>query len=247
MEYAAVITAGGRVDGEFASAIGTPVKALAPFRGATLLSRTIEAVRGLGIDRIAVIGGSDVRSACDRQVESVIEESASGSENMIRALRAWSDAPILLYLTSDMPFISARSLGAFADRVPGETLALPLTDWKSFDERFPGAPPFGITLARERVVNGGAFVIPRAAVARLERIAGEFFEARKSVWRMARLTGPALLLQFVFRRLSVDRLEREAERILGIPAKAVRNAPAELAYDVDVLEEYRYAVARAGA
>jgi hypothetical protein len=32
--------------------------------------------------------------------------------------------------------------------------------------------------------------------------------------------------------------------LLGIPAHAVRNAPPELAYDVDVLEEYRYAIAR---
>jgi len=245
MEYAAVITAGGRVEGEFAAAIGTDVKALAPFLESTLLARTIDAVRDLGIERIAVIGGEAVRAACEQQVQRVIQESASGSENLLRALHAWdNDAPVL-YLTSDMPFITSQALRSFIDAVPAATLALALTEFADFERQFPGAPPFGITLAGEKVVNGGAFVIPSRCAQNIERFAVRFFDARKSVWGMARLTGPALLLQFVLRRLSVAKLERHARRLLGIPARAVRNAPPELAYDVDVLEEYRYAVERA--
>lgn len=242
MEYAAVITAGGRVDGEFASVLGTSVKALAPFANATFLQITIDALRAAGIERIAVVGGAEVRSACSGSVERFIDESGTGAENLRRALHAWDAATPLLYLTSDMPFITAASLQAFLARVPGGTLALPLTEWDEFTRRFPGAPPFGITLADEKVVNGGAFVIPPHAHEQIERFATRFFDARKSVWRMARLTGPMLLLQFVLRRLGVAQLQAHARRLLGIPALAVRNAPAELAYDVDVLEEYRYAV-----
>lgn len=243
MSYSAVITAGGRVDGEFAGVLGTPVKALAPFGDATFLHITIDALRGAGVERIAVVGGTEVRSACNGCVEQFIAESADGAENLRRALHAWScDAP-LLYLTSDMPFITAQTLRAFLSRVPDAALVLPLTEWDEFDRRFPGAPPFGVTLAGERIVNGGAFVIPARAHDRIERFAMQFFDARKSVWRMARLTGPMLLLQFAFRRLSVLQLETHARRLLGVPALAMRNAPPELAYDVDVLEEYRYAVA----
>ncbi|HET9096160.1 MAG TPA: NTP transferase domain-containing protein [Candidatus Baltobacteraceae bacterium] len=243
MSYCAVITAGGRVDGAFAGVLGTPVKALAPFGNATFLQITIDALRGAGIERIAVVGGDDVRSACEGCVEQFIDESSGGAENLRRALHAWSaDAP-LLYLASDMPFITAQTMRVFLARVPEATLVLPLTQWEEFDRRFPGAPPFGITLAGERVVNGGAFVIPAHAHDRIEHFAMRFFDARKSVWRMARLTGPTLLLQFVFRRLGVARLEAHARRLLGVPALALRNAPPELAYDVDVLEEYRYALA----
>jgi CTP:molybdopterin cytidylyltransferase MocA len=237
----AVITAGGRVDGEFARTLGTAVKALAPFRGKTFLQLTVEALRGIGIDDIAVVGGSEVRTACASSVERVIDESSDGAENLRRALHAWDGSGALLYLTSDMPFISAAALQAFLDRVQGETLALPLSEWQDFNRRFPGAPPFGVTLGGEKVVNGGAFHIPQGAQDRVERFAMKFFDARKSVWQMARLTGPLLLLQFAFRRLGVAQLESHARRLLGIPAHAVRNAPPELAYDVDVLEEYRYA------
>lgn len=243
MSYSAVITAGGRVDGEFAGVLGTPVKALAPFGDATFLKIAIDALRGAGIERIAVVGGDAVQSACDGCVERFIDESSDGAENLRRALRAWSADEPLLYLTTDMPFVTAQTLRAFLARVPQATFVLPLTEWDAFDRRFPGAPPFGITLAGERVVNGGAFVIPAGAHDRIERFAMRFFDARKSVWRMAQLTGPILLLQFVFRRLGVAQLEAHARRLLGVPALALRNAPPELAYDVDVLEEYRYAVA----
>jgi CTP:molybdopterin cytidylyltransferase MocA len=240
----AVITAGGRVDGEFAGVLGTPVKALAPFHGTTLLQLAIEALRGAGVNQIAVVGGAEVRSACADGVDRFIEESADGAENLRRALYAWETAASLLYLTSDMPFISAPALQAFLVRVPADTLALPLTEWTEFARRFPDAPPFGVTLAGEKVVNGGAFLIPAGAHERIERFAMKFFDARKSVWRMARLTGPLLLLQFVLRRLGVAQLESHAQRLLGVRALAVRGAPAELAYDVDVLEEYRYAIAQ---
>lgn len=243
MKFSAVLTAGGRVDGEFARILGTPVKALAPFAGKTFLEIDIEAVRKAGIERIAVVGGAEVRQACGHLVDRIIDESPDGAENLRRALHAWdADAP-LLYLTSDMPFLTSDALCAFLQAVPENALALPLTEWNAFAKRFPGSPPFGITLAGEKVVNGGAFVIPARTHERIEQFAARFFDARKSVWRMARLTGPALLLQFALRRLSIAGLERHAQRLLGISALAVRNAPAELAYDVDVLEEYTYAAA----
>ncbi|HEY9181043.1 MAG TPA: NTP transferase domain-containing protein [Candidatus Baltobacteraceae bacterium] len=244
MELSAVVTAGGRVSGEFAQALGTPVKALAPYAGTTFLHAGIEALRGAGIRRIAVVGGGEVRRACEHLVENVIDESHDGAENLRRALHAWDSRAPLLYLTSDMPFITAASLRSFLERVPDDALALPLTEYATFAQRFPDAPPFGITLAGEKVVNGGAFVIPAHGHERIETFAARFFDARKSAWRMARLTGPRLLLQFLFRRLSIDGLERHANRLLGLRALAVREAPPELAYDVDVLEEYAYAVAR---
>ena len=239
----AVITAGGRVDGEFARTIGQSVKALAPCRGVTLLELAIRAAREAGANHIAVVGGEEVRRTAGPDVR-VIDEDASGSENLRRALRAWDDDAPLLYLTSDMPFITGKTLRAFIEASPNGTIALPLTEWDEFTRRFPDAPPFGITLAGEKVVNGGAFILPAGSSGAIEAFATRFFDARKSPLQMARLTGVPLLLKFLFRRLSVPALEAHAERLLGIPAKAVRNSPPELAYDVDMLEEYAYAISR---
>ena len=240
----AVITAGGRVDGQLARSMGTPIKALAPVGGSSMLDRTIAALRGVGVERIAVVGGDEVRRALPPGIRG-IDEAPSGSENLRRALSAWGPTNRLLYMTSDMPFLNAAALQTFIDAAAPAALALPLTEWEVFDRRFPGAPPFGIVLAGEKVVNGGAFIIPPGGAPAIEQFATRFFDARKSPLRMARLAGPALLLQFICRTLSVARLETHAHRLLGFPARAVRNAPPELAYDVDVLEEYEYAVAHA--
>lgn len=245
MRYCAVITAGGRVEGEFAERLGTPIKALAPLRNTTFLQLAIDALRGANVERIAVVGGAQVREACSGAVERIIDEVPDGARNLSRALHAWESSEPLLYLTSDMPFITSDALQEFVDAVPPDTLAMPLTEWETFERRFPGAPPFGVTLAGERVVNGGAFVIPPRAHDRIEQFAMRFFDARKNVWQMARLTGPVLLLQFICRRLSVARLERHARRLLGVSTLAVRGAPPELAYDVDVQSEYEYAAAQA--
>jgi GTP:adenosylcobinamide-phosphate guanylyltransferase len=238
----AVVTAGGRIDGAFASAAGTRVKALAAVHGMTMLARVLDALRGCGADRIAVIGGDEVRAACGPAVEQLIEESPSGSKNLLRALRAWpEDGEPLLYATSDLPYINAAAVRDFIERVPEATLGVPLAEFSAYAARFPQAPPTGITLAGERVVNGGVFLLPPDSAPLLAGAATAIFESRKRPWRMASLIGPAALIRFALGRLSVANLEATAHRVLQLPACAVRACAPELAFDVDTAAEYAYA------
>lgn len=242
----AVITAGGRVGGEYAAAAGTSVKALAPVGGATMLLRIIGGLRASGATRIAVVGGNEVYAACKSDVESFIEEGESGAENLLRALRAWPDDDTpLVYATSDLPYVTSEAIRDFIARVPEGTLAIALAEVGDFSARFPGAPPFGITLAGERVVNGGVFSIPGGAIEPVARLATRFFDARKKPWRMASLVSPLVLLRFAFGRLSIAQLEALAKRVLNVPARAIRGCSPELAFDADTLIEYQYACTHA--
>jgi hypothetical protein len=236
----AVITAGGRIDGEFASAAGSGVKALAPVRGETMLARMIVALRAAGVEEIAVVGGDEVRAACSTTVERFVEESPSGSENLLRALRAWPADERLIYATSDLPYVTAGAVRDFLERVGHGTLAVALAEFPAFAARFPDAPPFGIRLGGERVVNGGVFSIPQGATEKLAAVATRFFEARKQPWRMASLVGPAVLIRFLSGRLRVADLETMALHVLQVPAQALRGCAPELAFDVDTAAEYRY-------
>jgi GTP:adenosylcobinamide-phosphate guanylyltransferase len=239
----AVITAGGRVEGEYAAAAGTEIKALAEVRGATMLARIVEAVRRAGAARVAVVGGEDVRRACESMVDLVIAESPSGAQNVIAALRAWRehDEP-LLYATSDMPYAHPEAVADFVRRAPAGHLAISLCDYEAFAKRFPHAPPgFGIRLAGERVVNGGLFMLPAGSAERVAGVAARFFEARKRPWQMVRLVHPTAALRFAVGRLSIAHLEAEAQRILGLPATAVRGCAPELGFDADTIAEYVHA------
>ena len=167
----AVITAGGPIDGEYARRAGTDLKALAPVRGRTMISRTIDALRECGIERIAVVGNDAVRNACAPfAVVKIICDAGSGAANVLGALDAWPDEEPLLYLTCDLPYIDVRSLQWFLDRIDRRTLSMPLVEVDAFHERFPGCPPFGITLAGERVVNGGVFHLPQGSRARIRAL-----------------------------------------------------------------------------
>lgn len=242
----AVITAGGRVGGEYAALAGTSVKALAAVRGATMLERIIVALRDAGATRIAIVGGSEVRAACASRIDRFVEEAESGGENLLRALGAWpGDGTQLLYATSDLPYVTSAAVAGFLQRVPEDALALPLAESADFAARFPSAPPFGITLGGERVVNGGVFSIPAESIEPLARLATRFFDARKKPWRMASLVSPTVLLRYLTGRLRISELERLGARVLGTPAVAVRGCAPELAFDADTVADYRYACAHA--
>ncbi|MGH7329722.1 MAG: NTP transferase domain-containing protein, partial [Polyangiaceae bacterium] len=237
----AVITAGGLVGGDFARTIGTEVEALAPLGRTTLLERAIDAARGAGAEQIAVVGGDDVRDRCRACVERVIEASSDGGENALLALASWESGP-LLYLTSDLPFITARAVREFLERSSPFALTMPLADADAYEARFPQAPEHVVELGGERVANGNIFFIAPAALAPLRHWAVRFFEARKNKLAMARMLGPSLLFRFLLRKLTIGAIERKAARGLGVSVAAIRGADPAVCYDVDTLEEYTYAL-----
>lgn len=249
MEYAAVITAGGTVDEEFAAVIGSKYKALATVRGTTLIERTVLALRDAGIAHIAVVAGDEVAERCRGSVERIVPQGSNGAQNVWLALNSWNEPTSpkfltpLIYATCDLPYITGAAVSAFLQSASENELAIPLTEFAQFERRFPGAPPFGITLGGERVVNGGIFSIPAPHTATVEALALRLFNARKKPLEMARIAGSGVALRLLVGHLGVGDLEYRARQLLGIPARAIRNAPAELAYDIDTLAEYRYAVA----
>ncbi len=240
----AVITAGGRVRGDFARAIGTDIKALAPLGSRRLIDPAIEAARSVGVSAIAVIGSRGVADHCGARVEHVVEAAVSGSENILRALRVFPAAERLVFLTSDMPFIDAAGLHHFIERSSRSALTMALAPADAYAAQFPGAPPHLVRFGRESFANGSAFVIAAGARAPLERVAGKFFAARKSLPRLAALLGPALCLRFAFRRLRIADIERRAGAVLGVDARAIVDAAPGLCYDVDELADWAYAQAR---
>ena len=239
----AVITAGGLVDAEFAAAIGTRVKALAPFGTRTLLDVVLDACAGAQIDAVAIVGGAEVRAHLRGTGVHVVDAAEDGGTNVLRALDAWPGEPFV-YLASDLPFATAEGLLDLVERSAGRSLTMGLCSAEAYGRRFPDAPPFGVALRGERVVNASAFVFAPEAVAPARAFAVRLFDARKSLWAMARLLDLALIVRFATRRLGVVDVEAYGRRVLGCEAAAVRDCDPGLCYDVDTLDEYSYACAR---
>jgi len=237
----AAITAGGLVDTAFSHEIGTPVKALAPLGNGRLIDRAVDAARACGASRIAVVGNAQVRAHCGNRVETVIEAAEDGRANLETALRCAGENEALLLLTSDLPFITQADLNDFLNRVEGAEVAMPIARADSYVAAYPNAADHATTLGRERVVNGCVFYFSAGTAPRAIAIARDLFAARKSLPRLAMLLDLPLLLAWIFRRLSIEHLEAYAQRALNIRARAVRDASPALCYDIDALDDYRYA------
>ncbi|HZX67306.1 MAG TPA: NTP transferase domain-containing protein, partial [Candidatus Elarobacter sp.] len=195
----AVITAGGLVDGAFADAIGTTVKALAPFGPGTLLDVVLDACAGAGIEGAAVIGGAEVRARLAGRDVRVIDAAADGGTNVLRALDAWPGERFL-YLTSDVPFATASGLRDLIVRSEPFALTMALADVDAYEARFPEAPEHSVAVGGERVANGNAFAIAPQAVGPARELATRFFDARKSLPKLALLLGPVMCLRFATKR-----------------------------------------------
>lgn len=239
----AVITAGGRVHGAFAEAIGTDVKALAPIGARTLIDAAIDAARATGAERISVVGGEAVQRHCAGRVDEMIPEDSEGRENLRRAI-AKADVRPLLLMTSDLPFVEGESLGAFVRCARDADVALPLTSETAYIAAYPGAPAHVTAIGGERIVNGSVAFFGPGVGARVLSPAQRLFDARKSLWGMAFLLGPRLVTRFALGRLKIADIEQRAAQVLGVRAVAVRNSSPALCYDVDTLEDYRYAISR---
>ena len=242
----AAITAGGRVAGELAAALGTDVKALARVGNRTLLEAAVAAAREAGAARIVVVGGAEVRAHCAGRVDLVVAESSDGRENLRRALEA-AQGDALLLSTSDLPFVDGAAVRAFLAACGDADVALPLARADDYERAYPGAPPHVTRVGRERVANGSVVYFAPGVAPRMLDVATRLFAARKSLLRMASLLGPALLARFDVP--DAERAEREAraQTVLGLRARAVRDASPALCYDIDTLADYAYAVARAAS
>lgn len=246
----AILPAGGRVSGALAEESGATIKALIPLRGETLLEREIRALRDTGrIGRIAVIGPTEVEDAASHGADIVLPEGSDGPENIFRGLE-WLQAQEnaahrVLVVTTDLPFLTAVSLTQFIEMCPPELdICVPVIERREYEAVFPEAPGVWMRLQDGEWAIGCAFLLNAPALQKSRPHLEQAFAARKSPIGMARLLGPQFILRFLFKRLTVAHILERCQRVLDCTGAPIRGCAPELAYDIDEVPEYRYALQR---
>ncbi len=248
MTFDAILPAGGRVPDDFAAEAGTSVKALIELGGQSVLERTLVALAQTGrVRRSVVIGGEEVHAhPASRLAGEILPEGASGPDNIYRGLESLLAQPEppdkVLIVTTDLPFLSAELINDFLAKAPLEKdICLPLIRQSAFLERFPGAGATFVKLRDENWTAGCVYTLDTQALMRCRPHIERVFENRKSKLGMAKLLGPAFVLKFVCNRLTLGDVQRKIQQITRCDGVPVPESPPELAYDIDSLDEYRYA------
>ena len=250
--YDVILPAGGRVDAALAQAAGGDVKAIFRFGEETILGRTVRVLRESDLSRrIVAIGGDAVRMEAGFHAVHSIPEAGTGPENILNGLkwlRAQPDPPArVIVATTDMPFLTAEIIRRFVALCPEDrAIAVPLISRAEWEARFPGSHAMFIRLGDGSWTTGGLFLLDTEALERSMPQIERIFAQRKSKLGMARLLGPAFVLGLLRKTLTVPQIEAKIQAMLGCSGAAVRGAPPELAYDIDGLEDYEYAM-RVGA
>lgn len=238
----AVITAGGTIEG--GSGRPATVKAMLPWEDALLIDRVLEVARRCEASRVVVVGDGAVRSHCGVRVDLALASVGDGAANLELALKCAEADEALLLFTSDLPFITLPAVRDFLDRVGFCDIAMPLAAGAWYERAYPNSSPHVTRLGREHVANGNLFYFASGNVARRSlAVAQHLFRTRKSLFAMAKLFDMRLMLRFLTRTLEIAHIERYAHRRFNLRAQVVRDCDPSLCYDIDSVEDYRYALA----
>ncbi len=247
--FDAIVPAGGRLSDAFSKVVGTRSKGLIRFDGRSILDRTIAALRDSGsVRRIVLVGPTEVAESAEAEkADTTVREGASGPENISRGLNfLLSNGPAperVLVCTCDLPFITSDSVKKFLALCPDDKdICVPLISEEHFGDAFPQAPATFLKLQDGTYTTGCLYNMRLEALKRAMTHIERLFQRRKSKIGMARLLGGRFVWLMLTKRLMVSDIEHKVRELIGCTGAAIAGSPPELAFDVDYIEDYHYAV-----
>ncbi len=255
----AVLIAGGSAPPELAQVAGHARKGLFLFEGQPLVQRVARVLRASGVGRVALVGSELLMAHLHEDPNHLlfVPEGEEPIENLLRGVERLGlpDEAHFLHCAVDLPMLTTQALCDWLSAIPPEfDLAVSLVPDTVFERYFVGAPYKAVRFREGAFLTASMSVMRvgflKANAPHLQRLA----RARKSlprfctelaVWLGARLItlGIPALTRFATGRLSLHDLPRLAQRAFNIRLHLYPNAMPELAYDIDTVDDYRYAQA----
>jgi GTP:adenosylcobinamide-phosphate guanylyltransferase len=229
----ALILAGGPAPPELCTATGCPDRALIPLLDQPMVARVLAALRATpGVEKIAVAGSAQTLSA----VSGVVPVEAGGRmvDNLQRGLAATSSETVIV-CTCDIPLVTGATFEAFVHLAKERhlELAYPIVQRTTSEAAFPGGQRTYARLSDGEFTGGNAVIVPRRIVQQVVELIDVAYNARKNPMALAKILGPAFVMKFLSKRLSIAEVELKASRVLGCRAGAVVMTDASIAFDVD--------------
>lgn len=230
----AVVLGGGGRDA-LAQAAGVAAKALLPFEGRPLVAYVLEALRGCPeVGRIVYVGDADPAVAAYTEWrappgETFVESFSVGVEE---ALRLAPTQPILV-MTADLPWLRSDALTSFLSQATGADLAYPIVRKETAQAQFPWQRRTFVRLREGHFTGGNMMLLSPRMVPVLLPFIARAYSGRKNPLALARLFGPDFILRLLVGRLGLREIEARAERVLGLPVRALETPFASIGADVD--------------
>lgn len=251
--FDAVVLAGGPPDATLTG--GALPKAFAAVGSSTMVERVIAALRGAQIRRVAVVGPVPlppaVAAAATLAVPAVgglLDNLAAGLAALDEGVPAGSppaatsapprEAVPVLVAAADVPLLTAAAVAGFleAAQAAGADAAYAVVPREDVVRAAPGVRKTFVRLADGEFTGGSLVLLRPGAFARARPVIERAVQARKRPWELAGLFGLAAIVGLATGRLRIAALERRAEALAGLRARAIICRDAGVALDVDTPE-----------
>lgn len=243
----ALITAGGPMPEALAHLSQQPYKCLLEFGGHRLIDTAVTAAHDASrVDRVCVVGPEAIRASVDlRPGDLWVEDRGSGPANLLAGLEALSGADQVLFVASDVPFVTAAGLDDLVARSPADKgFVLPIFRREEVEARLPQATNKYVPL-KEGDLTASSVMVMSARLIAQHRDRVEFvFGARKHFAKLFGMIGPmtavrfALSMKFGWRIMDVPSLEAAIARLMGFPVAAIFGCDAAFNFDIDHERDY---------
>ncbi|WAM32488.1 nucleotidyltransferase family protein [Caldicellulosiruptor naganoensis] len=219
---------------------GTPYecKALIKLNDKFMIEYVLDAVcNSKYVSRIVVVGPLRLKEVLEAKYPRVefIEEDTSIMKNAKKAIEYLNSNKKILFLTSDLPFITSEAIDHFIEESikTGADICYPIVEKSINDEKYPQMKRTYGTVKEGTFTGGNAIIINPSVFDRCYRLAEKLVEKRKNPIAMARLIGPTILLLFLTKKLSIQRVEKRVSKVFKVKAKAIISTYPEIGQDVD--------------
>ena len=232
----AVVLAGGSPADPLAARFGVASKTLVPVHGRPMVEYTLESLRGAGVERIVYVGPP---AGLDPAPDVLVPDRGSLIANLEAGL-AEADSQKVVVASGDNPFITTEAVSWLLQNAPDVALVYPIVPKEAVEKRWPGMRRTYARL-RDGVFTGGNIIIlDRELFERALPMARKIIELRKKPLALARLIGFGVLVKLLLGRLTIAELEARAEKLFGVPMKALITPYPEVGVDADSEEDFKW-------
>ncbi|MBI5834848.1 MAG: nucleotidyltransferase family protein [Armatimonadetes bacterium] len=243
----ALITAGGPMPDSLSSRFEQPFKCVLEFGGHRLIDTALDAAHNAArVGRVCVVGPNQIRDSLDLRPEDLfVEDRGSGPANIMAGLEALGDQQQVVFISSDLPFLTAEGLDDLVARTPADKgFVLPIYRREEVEARLPEATNKYVPLKEGDLTASSVMVMSPTLIAQHRERIEMVFGARKHFARLFGMIGPltalrfALSMKFGWRLMNVPALEAAIARLMGFPVAAIFGCDAAFNFDIDHDRDY---------
>lgn len=232
--FSALVLAGSRGGVDPVAAYGeAPHKALILLNDQTLLARVVDALRGAGAGRIAVVSSHpEVRAEIERLGCEALDE-AEGPSLSVRTGAEALGAPLLI-TTADHALLRPEWITQFrADAPPEADVSVLMAARATVEAAAPDTQRTWLRLADGDWSGCNLFYFATTRALAVLDLWRRVEAERKRPWKMAQILGPRMLLRYLFRRLTLQAAAARLGDLAGVRAAVVESRFGLASVDVD--------------